>query len=358
MQQVLRTAWQVLDNWLEGPASLIAERWQAGRRHTDIEARLAEDGSSIALRGAGKGGAAEASLSLEPLGDQQAQTTALSTLVKGQRVVLVAPRAWVIERRIELPQEAGDHLEGIVAARVASLSPLPVQDMLYGHGVAGTDSATRRMRVDIALLPKARVASVIDLLETAGARHTELVAQAQQGTRIVLYPRRAGRAATLGRIKLGLGFLLSAAIASMLIAFGVTVANGMYRSGQQAELEVRAAAARATISELMAPQTAGTAPEQAAIDIKNDAISAIGALDDLAAALPVHSFATEVALAEGKLRLAGRTYDLPDVLTALESSGRFADSALIGPAVRGEDERSSLFTLETRPLIRSGGELK
>ena len=91
---------------------------------------------------------------------------------------------------------------------------------------------------------------------------------------------------------------------------------------------------------------------------KNDTISAIGALDDLAEALPVHSFATEVALAEGKLRLAGRTYDLPDVLTALESSGRFADSALIGPAVRGEDERSSLFTLETRPLIRSGGELK
>ncbi len=357
MQQALRTAWQVLDNWLEGPASLIAERWQAGRRHTDVEARVAEDGSTLALRTAGKGGAAEASLPLQP-GDQQVQASALSSLVKGQRVVLVAPRAWVIERRIELPQEAGDHLEGIVAARVASLSPLPIQDMLYGHGMTGNDSTTRRMRIDIALLPQARVIPVIDLFEAAGARHTEVVAQAKQGTRIVLYPRRAGRAATLGRVKLGLGLLLSAALASMLVAFGVTVAHGVYRSGQQAELEVRAAAARAIISDLMAPQTAGTAPEQAAIDLKNDAISALGALDDLAAALPVHSFATEIALADGKLRLGGRTYDLPDVLTALESSGRFADSALIGPAVRGEDERSSLFTLETRPLIRSGGELK
>jgi general secretion pathway protein L len=358
MQQALRTAWQVLDSWLEGPASLLAERWQAGRRHTAVEARLADDGTALALRSTGKGGSAEASLPLQPGGDRQAQAGALAQLVKGQRVVLIAPRAWVIERRIELPQEAGDHLEGIVAARVASLSPLPVQDMLYGHGVAGNDSAARRMRVDIALLPKARVGPVIDLLESAGARQTEVVAQAQQGARIVLYPRRAGRTATLGRIKLGLGLLLSAAIASMLVAFGVTVAHGMYRSGQQADLEIRAAAARATISELMTPQTAGTAPEQAAIDIKNEAISALGALDDLAAALPVHSFATEIALAEGRLRLAGRTFDLPDVLTALESSGRFADSALVGPAVRGEDERSSLFTLETRPLIRSGGELK
>lgn len=358
MQQALRTAWQVLDNWLEGPASLLAERWQAGRRNTDVQARIAEDGSTLTLRAAGKGGSGEASLPLQPMGDLQAQAEALSSLVKGQHIVLVAPRAWVIERHIELPQEAGEHLEGIVAARTASLSPLPVQDMLFGHAVAGTDSATRRIRVDIALLPKSRVAQVIDLIEAAGARHTEVVAQVLQGARIVLYPRRAGRAATLGRIKTMLGLLLAAAAAAALVAVAATVAHGMYRSGQRAELETRAATARATISELMAPQTAGTAPEQAAIDIKNEAISALGALDDLAAALPVHSFATEIALADGRLRLAGRTFDLPDVLTTLESSGRFADSALVGPAVRGEDERSSLFTLETRPLIRSGGELK
>lgn len=358
MQQALRTAWQVLDNWLDGPASLIAERWQAGRRSPEVQARIAEDGSALALRLAGKGGSGETSMPLQPADGLRAQAEALSSLIGGQHVVLVAPRAWVIERRIDLPQEAGDHLDGIVAARTASLSPLPVQDMLFGHAMAGTDGATRRIRVDIALLPKARVAQVIDLIETAGARHTEVVAQLQQGARIVLYPRRAGRAAMLGRIKKILGLVLAAAAGVALVATGATVAHGMYRSGQRAELETRAAAARATISELMAPQTAGTAPEQAAIDIKNEAISALGALDDLAAALPVHSFATEIALADGRLRLAGRTFDLPDVLTALESSGRFADSALVGPAVRGEDERTSLFTLETRPLIRSGGELK
>ena len=84
-------------------------------------------------------------------------------------------------------------------------------------------------------------------------------------------------------------------------------------------------------------------------------IPALGALDDLAAALPLHAYATEIVLADGLLRVAGRTSDLPDVLTALESSGRFAGSRLIGTAQLSADGVSSDFVVETRPLIRTGG---
>ena len=61
---------------------------------------------------------------------------------------------------------------------------------------------------------------------------------------------------------------------------------------------------------------------------------------------------------EGRIRLTGRTSDLPDVLTQLESSGRFLDSKLVGTAQRAADGYSSDFELETRPLIRTGGALR
>ena len=48
---------------------------------------------------------------------------------------------------------------------------------------------------------------------------------------------------------------------------------------------------------------------------------------------------------------------MPDVLTALESSGRFVESRLVGPATRSQDGTTSDFVLETLPLIRTGGGL-
>ena len=43
------------------------------------------------------------------------------------------------------------------------------------------------------------------------------------------------------------------------------------------------------------------------------------------------------------MRLAGRTSDLPGLLTALESSGLFTDSRLVGTATRAEDALLSRF---------------
>ena len=79
---------------------------------------------------------------------------------------------------------------------------------------------------------------------------------------------------------------------------------------------------------------------------------------NLASALPRHSFATEITYADGRLRLGGRTMDLPDALTALESSGRFADSRPVGALTREEGGVFGDFVLETRPLIRTGGMLE
>lgn len=358
MSAAAGAAWRALSGWLDGPASLLAERQRSSRGRSGIQARLSEDGRTLLLRSPARLGQQEAAIALPSGGDEPADIDAVSTVVKGRRVALNAPPGWVIERRIDLPLEAGDHLDGIVAARIGALSPLPAQDMLYGHRVVESDRERKRIVVAIALVPKARATAILDLLVRAGARGVEIVAPLSRDGAIVLHPQATRGAGGNGVAKALLALLL---VAGVLTAGAATAARFYYAeriAAQRATVEARAAEARNRISAHMTPDTASTRPQQLALEIKNGAISALGALDDLALALPDHAYASEIMLTDGRLRIAGRTTDLPDVLTSLESSGRFVESGLVGPATRAEDDISSNFTLETRPLIRTDGALR
>lgn len=359
------------DAWLDGPASFIGEAmraWNPGRRLT---LKLAPDGSSaeiaamrpgretalsIALHGANNAGADDAGAD-EAGADDAGARARLAALARDCALSVVVPAGWVIERRIELPLEAAGHVDGVVATRLAALSPLPPAETLSGHRVLDVDRASGRMTVAVAILPKARLRPVLDLV--AGIEAREVAVQAPLGDGfITLMPGRAGGAGRHAAGKRLLAGLIVLAVAAAAAALAARPVLGLSLAERRAALEQRADAARATIAQAAAPATAASTPEQAALGMKNDAVSALGALDDLAAALPMHAYATEIVLADGLLRIAGRTPDLPDVLTALESSGRFAGSRLVGTAQLSADGISSDFVVETRPLIRTGGALR
>ena len=81
----------------------------------------------------------------------------------------------------------------------------------------------------------------------------------------------------------------------------------------------------------------------------------IGALDDLAASMPLDAHAVENQPGGRYDAVGRRTSDLPGLLTALESSGLFTDSRLVGTATRAEDALLSDFVVQTRPLSLTGG---
>lgn len=350
-------ALSALDAWIDGPATLVNERWHALRPGDRVVARIAEDGSSVMLAPQGRGSASPSFVPLDPGQEAQARA-ALATTVAGRDLTIVVPRHWVIERHAELPLEAASHLEGIVAARVSSLSPIAPHETLFGHRVTTVDRASKKLLVGIVILPRSRIARTLEVMETVKWRELAVEAPFGENDRITLYPRRSGVAVSHRRVKRLTTMLLAASVASMLAVFVAGPFVDAYYEGRRAEFDARAATARAAIVAAAQPDKAATLPEQAALDLKNDSISALGALDDLATALPSHSFATEISLVEGRIRLTGRTTDLPDVLTQLESSGRFLDSKLVGTAQRAADGYSSDFELETRPLIRTGGALR
>lgn len=357
MRSSFGAALRALDGWIDGPATLINERWHAMRPGDRVVARIAEDGRSVTLSSDGKGTTSQSLVPLEPQQEAQARA-ALGTMLAERDVTIVVPQPWVIERRVELPLEAAGHIEGIVASRVSSLSPIPPHETLFGHRVMNVDRAAKKLSVGIVILPKSRIARTLDIIEGVKWREVTVEAPFGEGDHITLYPRRSGVAVSRRRVKRLTTVLLAASVVSALAAFIAGPFVDGYYDGRRAQFDARATAARAAIAAAAQPDRAATLPEQAALDVKNDSISALGALDDLANALPSHSYATEIALVEGRIRLTGRTSDLPDVLTKLESSGRFLDSRLVGTAQKAADGVSSDFELETRPLIRTGGALR
>ena len=344
-----------IDDWIAGPASLLDElaRARSGKR---LLARVADDESAVEIELAT--GRKQSATLLLPFSPDMQPPAALRTAVDGKVVDLAVPANWVIARRIELPIEAASHLEGIVASRLGALSPLPASDIYFGHMVLGISREARQISVAVAIVPRSRVAAALAALNVAEARQVVISAPLPEGGAVQVSTQRQRVAGTRGRIKFVLAAVLCVSLVAAVTALAVRPILQNSYAERRAAVEIRAERARQAVARAATPQKADTAPEQMALDIKNRAISALGALDDLALALPSHSYAIEVSFADGRMRLAGRTMDLPEVLTALESSGRFEDSKLVGPALRGEDGITSEFELDTRPLVRTGDSLR
>ncbi|HWK15095.1 MAG TPA: hypothetical protein VNS02_11920 [Rhizobiaceae bacterium] len=346
---------QRFDGWIDGPAALVAEMARAGRPGRAVSLALTGDGGTVSVRG---GQAKAASLTLPLHADAADSKARIAALVEGRSVTITVPAAWTIERRLELPLEAASHVDGIVASRLSALSPIPPAEVLFGHHVAEVDRTARKLRLEVSILPRARIAGLLDWVAVGKAREVEIVASGAGGKPVVLMPRRLGSVGRNRAARVLLTGIVALSAVAILGALAVRPVLAPGLTAERARLELRADVARRKISDATLPANGATLPEQAALAMKNEAVSALGALDDLAAALPLHAHASEILLSDGLLRVSGRTTDLPDVLTSLESSGRFVQTRQVGAATREDDGPLSDFVVETRPLIRTGGALK
>lgn len=341
-----------LDGWLFKPASLLDEWARALRPRRRVELSVSTDGANLLAMPA-RGGRPAAEFPLKGT-DTSGTAARLKEMIAGRRVRILVPSTWIVERSIELPLEAASHLTGIVASRLSALSPVPPAEALHGYRVSQTDRVRQKIEVSVAIVPKVRLAGLLGLLAAANPREIDLRAMLADGGEITLMSSRGGPARATGA-KAFLAVLLILAVGAAGAALGARAWLGAEMAEERAALERRADAARDTIAAASAPVVAESVPEQVAQRIKQEAISVIGALDDLAAAMPLQAHAVEISLEGETMRLAGRTSDLPGLLTALESSGRFTDSRLVGTATRAEDALLSDFVVQTRPLALTGG---
>lgn len=344
-----------MDDWITGPASLLDElvRVKSGNRAL---ARILDDSSALEVEQANSK-KRSAPLSFAISSDMEVPA-ALRTAVNGKKVYLEIPATWIIARHIELPLEAASHVEGIVTSRIGALSPLPASEIYFGYRVCGISGEARQLAVAVVIVPRSRVAVALSFLNSAEPRQVVISAPSPEGDGAEILTQRQRTVGARTRIKFVLVGIMVGGLVAAVAALAVRPIIETSNAERRAAVDIRAEEARQIIARAATPDKADTEPEQEALNIKDEALSALGALDDLAEALPDHSYAVEVSLADGLMRLSGRTRDVPEVLTALESSSRFKDSKLVGPALRVEDSVISEFEVDTRPLIRTGGSLR
>ncbi|MCU0830234.1 MAG: PilN domain-containing protein [Rhizobiaceae bacterium] len=344
---------QRLDDWFDGPAGWLAERLAVRRAPRLMPAQLHEDGT-LHL-GAGRGGGAMVVPKAETA--PQALLNAARKRIEGRSVSLALPDNALIRRTLTLPAEAAEHLGGIVAARLAALSPFPADAVHAGHRIIAA-ARDGKIEVEVLIAPKAASADAASVFSRLGASAVRLTGGAEavvlSAPGAVEKPREAGRKAI--KLSLKVVTLLCGISLATLLAGAPYVMSALELESQSFAL--RTEAAKAKIAALAGRTEALGSAEEQALAIKDNAISIALALDDLARAMPDSAHAMEIAFADGVFTISGRASDVPELVTALEESGRFTATALLGQSA-DEDETGVggpvEFQLTTRPLALAGG---
>lgn len=337
-------AW--IETRLDAAASLLAEMLGPLSRRGEVAVPFDPARGVLTLPGSVQ----EASLDLGP-------EPGAGWGVSGKPVRLIVGADHSTMRTIELPAAARTYMQSIVAQKIPELSPVAPSQLAYGYRILTAAAAAATLQAEVYLVRKNRLDPALTALRAAGAPGASVSVATADGARIGLAMPGADSGAFALRVRRWLtrGVYTGAAI----IAFAYVAApfiDGWFDDAARA-LTVRQQDARRIVHGGRGMLAAKTDAERQAVAAKGAAVPVLGALNALAEAMPDGSYATEITFDGQQFRLTGRSTDVPGMLTKLEESGAFAQSALQGP-VRKAEGGPDFFDLSTTPVFgqRQGAE--
>jgi general secretion pathway protein L len=257
--------------------------------------------------------------------------------------LLLQPRHFLY-RPLELPKRAGEYLPGIVRSQIDRLTPWQPADAMFGWTVP-EGAPDNRISLSVAATSRARIEPLLHVLETMGARSVRVFMQDPDGGAPIKVHEQAGSGA------LGVGHVrkaLFATVAGLAVAAGVaTLASDMLGSRFATELE--------EVEQQIGVQRRILAAARAQHDVpgvreleqrKHQLTPTVLVLDALARALPDHSYATEVSIAEGKLDVLGISGDPPALIAMLEKVHGFSRASFAAPTTQVEDGAGERFHIQ------------
>jgi general secretion pathway protein L len=267
-------------------------------------------------------------------------------VIAGARVeVLLRPDRFLF-RPLELPSRAGEFLDGIVRAQIDRLTPWTATNALFGWSSPAEPGAAR-MTVTVAATGRNLVLPLITLLSDLGADSISLVVEAPSapGQRITVLEKRTKAAREIDRARrvlagglVGFGGL---AVASLL----ASIIGGSDLESQQADNAARIDAIRAKLQAQGAPSSE---PVARARRRKQEAASAVLVLDALSAAVPDHTYLTELRIQDGKVQIMGLTKDAPSLIALLERSPSFSEASFVAPTTKALAKPGDTFQIEAK----------
>lgn len=267
--------------------------------------------------------------------------------LKGRDVELRLQSARFLFRPLELPQQAGAFLDGIVRTQIDRLTPWRAEQAAYGW-TPPVDAGGGRITLTIAATARPPVDALAATLAAAGARCVTVSTRATDGDEpvTVLSHSSTGTGGTT-RLRHALAAGLAAALICALAASLSAQFVGGDLDAQRDDLDRRIAVQRKAL--MAGNRDGGDAGGLRALEQrKHDSPLVVLVLDWLTQALPDDTHLSELHVDGARLQLVGLSGDAPALVRLLEQSRRFTEATFVAPTTRAGDAPGERFQIETR----------
>ncbi|MGP9814539.1 PilN domain-containing protein [Rhodopseudomonas sp. NSM] len=265
--------------------------------------------------------------------------------VRGSEIELMMRPSRFLFRPLELPSRAAEFLDGIIRSQIDRLTPWSANDVAFRwtppRAIAG-----ERIAVTIAAAPRAAFAAVAQTFSDLGAAAVEITTLTPEGQRVAVYDAKAGGPDRGSRIRAVLiGVFAISAVATMASSVAGSLLIDQF-SSQEQQIHRRIAERRALIRG-DSGRSGGSAVELLE-QRKQSMPAAVMVVEALAAALPDHTYATELRIDGDNIQVAGITRDAPSLIQLLEHSPSFTRAGFFAPTTRAANETGERFHVEAR----------
>jgi general secretion pathway protein L len=351
MMKIFSSVPERFSGWIDAVASLVMTLLE--RLNTRPLVRLTEtDAGEFAVEADGP--QSESASTFQPIrfaGGQIKQDIPdrLAKTLAGSRVELILQPGQFLFRQIELPNRAGEFLEGIVRTQIDRLTPWHAADAAFGWSKP-VETSNGRMTVTVAASARTLVKPYVEAIMSLGVQAVAvLTSPAANGgsVPIKVLEERARQGLELHRIRQALVRTLGVAGILTGVSISLATIGGAYLTSQHDDLSRQITRARTQAGARQAADSNSAASALLTLEQRKHNVPAtVMILDALSQILPDHTYVTELRIEGEKLRVIGSTRDAPSLIGLIEQSGRFSRATFFAPTTRSPSDPGERFHIE------------
>jgi general secretion pathway protein L len=271
---------------------------------------------------------------------------------RAERVVITLAQRFLI-RRTSLPMAAAGEIEALLRYEMDRLTPFQADAVLFAHRVVSRDSKAGKLLVDVAILPKAWIDTVVARLAVASIR-PDAVEEAADASRVGSLPNGAAswriamdRTDSARHARTRLAWRMASATCAAL-ALAMVAVPYIRQSLALAAVEQRISSLRSgmdRVTELHRQIASASEGAGQIASARQRGTVALRVLADVTDLLPDDTWLTSLSLRRARVVIEGHSAAATRLIAAMAADPQLNNPSFAAPVVRSEDG-TDLFTIQ------------
>lgn len=271
---------------------------------------------------------------------------------RARHVLVRLPPSAGLRRRITLPLAAEENLREVLGFEMDRYTPFLTEQVYYEYEVLSRSSASRKVDVELTVVPRERLQSVLERMQALGIepdtitlrRSDSAAGDSAEGINLLPVELRAPRKPLARRVNLALALVLSVLLATAFVQ-PVLRDRALIRDleGQVASAQAQAVAARRVEEQIEAL----TAESDRLDEQKRSALRMLDLLRAVTRLLPDSTWVTQFEVQDNELQLRGISDEAAALVPLLESSPLLRGTRFRSPIIQDRRESGESFHLSS-----------